>query len=185
MGFIGQWLRNRRLRKYRSSIPTGFVPLSGMKKATVILDAEDPTWEECRKEAEDFFRSRGIATDFIYTDFRKFSNGIKPVTEASRTLFRRDIRCFGLPRMKKVRPMLDGQTDLLLSFSTCSDFIMEFVTKSIKARFRIGRCHFPGEPFDMMVVPVAQAEKDQEEPVEQAPQTEVFRTVADFLPKIK
>ena len=62
---------------------------------------------------------------------------------------------------------------------------MEFVTKSIKARFRIGRCPFPGEPFDMMVVPVAQAGKEPEEPVEQAPQTEVFRTVADFLPKIK
>lgn len=190
VGFIGRFFRNRRLKKYSCDSRTGFIPLSSAKSAVVIIDAEDSSYSECRKAAEDFFRRYGISVRFLYSDFRKFNKTTRPVSDAADTITRKDIRIFGLPRMKKVRPMIAEGTDILISLSTDTGFVTEFLVKSIKARFRIGRTLFPGEPFDLMIVPEQKESeatdgKEGNAPEPHVPQTDVFNTIADFLPKIK
>ena len=90
--------------------------------------------------------------------------------------------------MKKVRPMIAGKADILISFPTDRRFILEFIIKSIDARFKIGRVQLEGEPFDMTVVSeedqTAQRTKDAAQ-AEKIPQDKVFNTIRDFLPKIK
>ena len=54
MGLIGNILRKRRLRKYASRVQTGFVPLSDIRTATFIIDAEDPSREKCLDEINSF-----------------------------------------------------------------------------------------------------------------------------------
>lgn len=188
MGFIGNFFRKRRLKKYASKTETGFIPLSSAKDVTVILDAEDRSFQKCRRDVEKFFAGYGIRTRFIYADFRKFTRDIRPVTDAAETVFRRDSWIFGLPKMKKVRPMIAGKTDILISFPTDRRFILEFIIKSIDARFKIGRVQLEGEPFDMTVVSeedqTAQRTKDAAQ-AEKIPQDKVFNTIRDFLPKIK
>lgn len=154
MGLIAKSIRSHRLRKYASTLQTGFVPLSGIRKALFIIDAEDPSWDRCRKEAEDFCRHHGIQAEILYSDFRRFSKEVHPRTEAANTFLRKDIGLFSLPKMKKMQSLLlSKDTDLLVCLSPDGRFLMEFIAKAAKARFKIGRNIFPGEPYDLVIVP--------------------------------
>lgn len=153
MGLIAKSIRSHRLRKYSSTLQTGFVPLGSIRKALFIIDAEDPSWDRCRKEAEDFCRRHGIQSEILYSDFRKFSKEIQPRTEAGSTFRRKDIGLFSLPKMKKMQSLLSKDTDLLVCLSPDGRFLMEFIARAAKARFKIGRNIFPGDPYDLVIVP--------------------------------
>lgn len=154
MGLIAKSIRSRRLRKYSSTMPTGFVPLGSIRKALFIIDAEDPSWDRCRKDAEDFCRRHGIQSEILYSDFRKFSKEIQPRTEAGKTFLKKDIGLFSLPKMKKMQSLvLSKDADLLVCLSPDGRFLMEFIARAAKARFKIGRNIFPGDPYDLVIVP--------------------------------
>lgn len=154
MGLIAKSIRSHRLRKYSSTMQTGFTPLGSIRKALFIIDAEDPSWDKCRKEAEDFCSRHGIQSEILYSDFRKFSKEVQPRTEAGKTFRRKDIGLFKLPKMKKMRSTVLGmEPDLLVCLSPDRRFLMEFIAKAVKARFKIGRNVFSGEPYDLVIVP--------------------------------
>ncbi|MBO8455165.1 MAG: hypothetical protein IAC08_02015 [Bacteroidetes bacterium] len=154
MGLIAKSIRSHRLRKYSSTMQTGFTPLGSIRKALFIIDAEDPSWDRCRKEAEDFCSRHGIQAVILYSDFRKFSKEIQPRTEAGKTFRRKDIGLFKLPKMKKMRStVLSLEPDLLVCLSPDGRFLMEFIARATKARFKIGRNIFPGDPYDLVIVP--------------------------------
>lgn len=161
MGLIAKSIRSHRLRKYSSTLQTGFVPLGSIRKALFIIDAEDPSCDKCRKEAEDFCRRNGIHAEILYSDFRKFSKEVQPRTEAGRTLRRKDIGLFSLPKMKKMRStVLSPDPDLLVCLSPDGRFLMEFIANAVKARFKIGRNIFPGDPYDLVIVPSERPDAD-------------------------
>lgn len=161
MGLIAKSIRSHRLRKYSSTLQTGFVPLGSIRKALFIIDAEDPSCDKCRKEAEAFCSRHGIQVEILYSDFRKFSKDVQPCTEAARTFRRKDIGLFKLPKMKKMRStVLCQEPDLLVCLSPDGRFLMEFIAKAAKARFKIGRNIFPGDPYDLVIVPSERQDAD-------------------------
>lgn len=192
MGFIGNIFRRRRLGKYASRMQTGFVPLAGIRTATFIINAEDPSREKCLDEINSFCAAHSIKARIFYSDFRKFNRNVRPVTDAATTFTRKDIGIFGLPKMKRIRPVIAEDTDLFVSLSPDCRFIMEFLTKAMKARFKIGRCLFPGEPSDLVIRPdgesgqtgTAMAGKETGQGPDDC-QTEIFRKISGLLTKIR
>ncbi len=51
------------LHRHRSHIPTGFTPLSKVKRVMVVMDADEPSAGECVKEVGEFFARKGISCD--------------------------------------------------------------------------------------------------------------------------
>lgn len=192
MGLIGNILRKRRLRKYASRVQTGFVPLSDIRTATFIIDAEDHSREKCLDEINSFCSAHKIKARLFHSDFRKFNRNVQPVTDAATTFTRKDIGIFGMPKMKRMRPVIAEDTDLFVSLSPDCRFTMEFLTKAMKARFKIGRCIFPGEPFDLIIRPDGESRQTETEMQgkesgqgQNEKQLEVFREISGLLEKIR
>lgn len=182
MGFIGRSVRRHRLRKWASTEATGVTPLSSIRRATVIIDASDPAFEECRDEVMRFFGERGIKTRILYSDFRRFNKEVRPVTDEKDTFMRKDIGIFGLPKMKKLRPLIEEECDLLISLPDDERFLTEFFTKAVKARFKIGSCGCGGEQFDLVVTPEWTGRcRDGRQSAEESAQKEVFDKISELL----
>ena len=67
---------------------------------------------------------------------------------------------------------------LLISMIDNGKFQIEFVTKCAKARFKIGRCAFPGHVYDMVVLGAANEDLRSDS-------RKIFQEITEFLLKIK
>lgn len=175
---LGNLFRRHRLKKYSSPVETGLLPLKDIRKAIVIIDAEDPSFAECERIVSENLRRNGIDAEIYYSDFRKFNRDIRPVTAAERTFRKKDSGVFGLPKMKKVRLFIGTEADMFISLSPSDLFIMEFIAKSVRTRFKAGRTVFTDEPFDLVIRP-----SGDDEP--HAGQKQIFLKIMEFIAKVE
>ena len=84
-----------------------------------------------------------------------------------------------MPAYDKVAPLIEQQSDLLISLVDNGDFPVDFVTKCAAARFKIGRKAYPGHCYDMVI-----SGKPQSDGLHSGGQ-EVFDAIVEFLGKIK
>ncbi len=168
--------RRRRIRKYASDVPTGFVPMDSISTVNVVIDAEEAGYELLLRDVLSWGREQRLKVNVLFFDFRKLGKDEQLGTDAEATVTRADLDWIGMPAAAKVGSVVYEPCDLFISMVGNGDFPIEFVSKCAKARFKIGRCGYEGHVYDMVI---EGGSGDGNEP------RRIFAAIADFIKKVR
>ena len=143
--------RKRKIGKFISDVPTGLLPMGEIKTVNVVVDVEEPGFDVLREQILDWGRKAGVKLNIYFFDFRKLDKTELLITSIQTTIIKKELDWIGTPDMSKVIGLLGERSDLLISMIENGDFPIEFISKCAKARFKIGRCGFPGHVYDMVI----------------------------------
>ena len=141
--------RKRKIGKFISDVPTGLLPMSEIKTVNVVVDVEEPGFDVLREQILDWGRKAGVKLNIYFFDFRKLDKTELLITSIQTTIIKKELDWIGTPDMSKVIGLLGERSDLFISMIENGDFPIEFISKCATARFKIGRCGFPGHAYDM------------------------------------
>ncbi len=176
--FIFDIFRRRKLKKFSSDVPTGFVPLEKAASANVIIDVEEPGFELLKEDILAWGRQVGLKVNIYFFDFRKLGKEELLLTSIQTTILRRELDWMGTPDFAKVGTLIYEPSDLFISMIDNGDFPIEFLSKCSKARFKIGRCGFEGHAYDMVIIGNPTEELRSES-------RQIFAAITEFLNKVK
>ena len=175
---IKRFFQVRKLRKYASDLPTGILPLSDIRTVNVVIDVEEPGFDELKEDILAWGRTVGVRVNIYFFDFRKLGKDELLLTTIDKTLLRKGLDWLGTPNVAKLSSLFDEKSDLLISMIDNGKFQIEFVTKCAKARFKIGRRGYDGHAYDMVVIGSETAELRSDS-------QKIFNAIKDFLNKIR
>ncbi len=177
LDFIFDIFRRRRLRKFTSDLPTGFIPMSEIASVNVIIDVEEPGFDVLKEDILLWGRQNGLKMNIYFFDFRKLGKEELLLTSIQTTIIKKELDWLGTPDIAKVGSLIYEPSDLFISMVDNGLFPIEFVSKCAKARFKIGRFGFEGHPYDMVI---------SGNPTEdlRSESRRIFAAITDFLNKI-
>ena len=159
--FITDFLRNRALKKHRSQVRTNITPLKDIRTAVTVIDVEDTSFDNCKKDIMAFYRDNGIKGEIFFFDFRKIGDAERLITSITNTVLKKDLNFYGKPAREKL------------------DLMLEYMATCCEARFKIGRKQLPGNIFDLVITDQATPEGTS------TPEDEIFKSVKELLAKVK
>lgn len=168
------FFRRRRLKKEARKEATAFLPLSAIKAMAVVLDCADNELDGCLEAIRKFCKVNQIELTVLYVDFEEKGN-----TERENTIYRRDLNLFGYPSTRKAGTFLGKWFDCFICLSDSSRFCMEYLSKAVDARFKIGVKPVYDDPYDIIVVPSENGTQGK------SSQKDFFLTVKDIIEKIR
>lgn len=175
---IKRFFQDRKLRKYMSDLPTGILPLEEIHTVNVVIDVEEPGFDLLKEDILSWGKSLGIKVNIYFFDFRKLGKDELLLTTIDKTLLRKGLDWLGTPNIAKLNSLFEEKSDLLISMIDNGDYSIEFLCKCAKARFKVGRCAFPGHAYDMVVSGAANEDLRSDS-------REIFQEITEFLLKIK
>lgn len=175
---IKRFFRDRKLRKFASEMPTGFLPLSEIRTVNVVVDVEEPGFDLLKEDVLSWGRATGMKVNIYFFDFRKLGKDEILLTTIDKTLLRKGLDWLGTPNVAKLTSLFEEKSDLLISMIDNGDYPIEFLSKCAKARFKIGRRAFEGHAFDMVVTGAASEDLRSDS-------RRIFQEITEFLVKIK
>ena len=175
---IRNFVRRKRLEKYTSDIVTGFVPMSEIKSVNVVIDVEEPGFDELKEDILAWGRATGLKVSIYFLDFRRLGKDELLLTSITNTLLKKELDWVGMPDLGKIAPLIDEQSDLFISMVDNGDFPIDFITRCTKARFKIGRHDYEGHPFNMILSGGETAELRSEA-------KQIFAAITEFITKIR
>ena len=113
--FITDFLRNRALKKHRSQVRTNITPLKDIRTAVTVIDVEDTSFDNCKKDIMAFYRDNGIKGEIFFFDFRKIGDAERLITSITNTVLKKDLNFYGKPAREKLDLMLEAKPDLFIS----------------------------------------------------------------------
>ena len=170
--------RKRKLKKFISDVPTGFIPMSEVYTVNVIIDVEEPGFDYLREDILAWGRSIKAKVNIYVFDFRRLGKEELLLTSIQTTILKKELDWVDAPDIKKVAHLLEEQSDLFISMIDNGDFPIEFLSKCAKARFKIGRKSFDNHAYDMVVTGNETAELRSDS-------RKIFAAIKDFLTKIQ
>ena len=161
-----------------SDIPTGFIPLSEISSVNVVVDVEEPGFDQLKEDILAWGRMSGIKVSIFFFDFRKLGKEELLLTSIQTTLLRRELDWIGSPDLAKVTPIIEDQSDLFISLIENGNFPIDFLSNCAKARFKVGRYPYEGHVFNMVFSgsPTADLRSNARE---------IFANIIEFLGKIQ
>ncbi|MBE6251202.1 MAG: hypothetical protein E7111_06050 [Bacteroidales bacterium] len=175
---IRDFFRKRKIEKYSKGLPTGLVPMSDISTVNVIMDVEDVEWNALKEDILAWGKATGIKVEIYFFDFRKLGKDEILLTSIQTTVARKDLNWYDMPTYEKIAPMIEQESDLLISLIDNGDFPIEFISKCSTARFKIGRKAYQGHCYDMII------SGRQNDGVSTCAR-DVFAGIMEFLEKIK
>lgn len=173
---IKKYLRKRALKKSSSPDPTAIVPLSSVRTAVTLIDAGEPGFEACGDAVLAFYREKRIDGELFFFDSRQDGgDGQRPVGEHAGIMSVRDMNWYGKPSEEKMKCLSGSRPDLFMSLVNSTDFPIEYMASSCRARFKIGRRQLPRSVFDMVV---------SDSPGRESSQLEIFNAVKSLWANI-
>ena len=149
---LKEYLRHRILDRVSYKGPTGLVPLSGMKHATVLMDAGQPNILGFQESVRKFFGSYGIAVNFYFLDLRKVESGTPMFSLPASTLTRRQLsRYTQRPLLDRFNPAYFKKCNIFVSFAQEDSFAHRYLAAAIPADFKVGPFNHPDYRFNMVV----------------------------------
>ncbi len=177
LDFIFDIFRRRKLKKFASDVPTGFISLTNISSVNVIIDVEEPGFDVLKEDILTWGRQRGLKVNIYFFDFRKLGKEELLLTSIQTTILKKELDLIGTPDIAKVGPLIYEPSDLFISMVDNGDFPIEFISKCAKARFKIGRCGFEGHAYDMVIVGNPTEDLRSESRI-------IFAAITDFLNKV-
>lgn len=170
--------RRKKLKKYASDLPTGFVPLSDVSTVNVLVDVEEPGFDLLRHEILAWGRSIGAKTNIYFFDFRKLGKEELLLTSIQTTILKRELDWIDTPDIKKLTQLIEEQSDLYISMIDSADYPVDFMAKCTRARFKVGRRGYEGHAYDLVVTGNEMAELRSDS-------IKIFNKIKDFLNKVR
>lgn len=174
--FIKKFFRKSSLRKHSSTIPTEILPLGKIHSYVAIIDAEESTFDECKTAIMNFFRVHDIKGCVFFQDFRKIGSEDRLITSIQTTITKKDLDWIGRPSRYKLNVLEEQAPDLFISLIKNPDFAIEYMARTSKARFKIGRRQMSGNLFDLVISDPAGKNISQ---------LESFTAIKSYLTKIR
>ena len=174
---IKRFFQVRKLRKYASDLPTGLLPMSQIRTVNAVVDVEEPGFDLLKEDILSWGRSAGVKVNIYFFDFRKLGKDELLLTTIDKTLLRKGLDWLGTPNVVKLSSLFEEQSDLLISMIDNGNYPIEFLSKCAKARFKVGRCAFPGHAFDMVVQGSGNEDLRSDS-------RKIFQEITEFLLKI-
>ena len=174
--FAKNIFRKRSLRKHSSTIPTEILPLGKIHSYVAIIDAEESTFDVCKTAIMNFFRAHDIKGCFFFQDFRKIGSEDRLITSIQTTITKKDLDWLGRPSRYKMNVLEEQAPDLFISLIKNPDFSIEYMARTSKARFKIGRQQMSGNLFDLVI-------SDPEG--KEVSQLDSFSAIKSYLTKIQ
>lgn len=175
---IRDFIRKKRIEKYASNIPTGFLPLSEVRSVNVVVDVEEPGFDDLKEDILAWGRAYGQKVSIYFFDFRRLGKDELLLTSITNTILKKELDWVGTPDLGKIGPLIDEQSDLFISMVDNGEFPIDFLTRCTKARFKIGRYKYEGHPFDMILSGGETAELRSEA-------RQIFAAITEFITKIR
>lgn len=175
---IKNFFRQRRIRKYISDVETGLLPMSAISTINVIIDVEEPGFDDLKEDIMAWGRSINAKVSIYFFDFRRLGKDELLLTSITNTLLKRELDWVGMPDLNKITPLLTETSDLFISMVDNNLFPIDFLTRCTKARFKIGRREYEGHPFDMVLTGGETADLRSDA-------RQIFAAITEFLTKIK
>ena len=177
-GLVKDFIRKKRIAKYLSDVPTGLLPMSEIRSAVVVIDVEEPGFDELKEDILAWGRATGVKVNLYFFDFRRLGKDELLLTSITNTLLRKELDWIGMPDPGKIAPLLEEQNDLFISMIDNSNFPIDFLTRCAKARFKVGRHDYDGHPFNMILTGGETAELRSEA-------RQIFAAITEFITKIR
>ena len=70
-GLIKNFIRKKRIAKYSSDVPTALLPMSQIRSAIVVIDVEEPGFDELKEDILAWGRATGVKVNLYFFDFRR------------------------------------------------------------------------------------------------------------------
>ena len=169
--------RKRKIGKFVSDVQTGLLPFSEISTVNVVLDVEEPGFDVLRAQILEWGRKAGVKLNIYFFDFRRLDKEELLITSIQTTIIKKELDWIGTPDISKVIGLIGEKSDLFISLIDNGDFPIEFISKCAKARFKIGRCGFPGHAYDMIISGSQTADLRSDS-------CKIFDAIIDFLNKI-
>ena len=152
-------LRRIALGRRRSDVPHGITPLSHLRCATVLIDAEQQDAEATAGAARQFFGYHNI--------------GVKILCPS-----KDDCNIIGgLKKSRRGEPLAAGDAEIFISLLDREDnFLSDNEAVHSRAVFKVGRREIPGKVYDMIILPPDG---------EKASQSAVFSAFKEYIIKIR
>ena len=160
------------------AVPTCLLPLSEISTINFVIDVEENEYDVLKEEILAWGRAEDKKVGIYYFDFRKLSANELLLTSIQTTVARKELNWFGMPSYEKVAPLIEQESDLLVSLVDNGDFPIDFVSKCAAAKFKIGRRAYKGHCFDMILA-------GKQEGRVRTGGREVFAGIVEFLGKIE
>ena len=173
---IRDFVRRKRIGKYASDVPTGLIPMSEMRTVNVVIDVEEPGFDELKEDILAWGRSSGLKVSIYFFDFRRIGKDELLLTSITNTLLKKELDWVGTPDMSKIGPLIYEQSDLFISMVDNKDFPIEFLTRCTRARFKIGRHDYEDHPFNMILSGSETADLRSES-------RQIFAAITEFIAK--
>ena len=148
---IKNFFRKRKIRKFSRAIPTGLLPLSEITTANIVIDVEEPEWDTLKEDILAWGRATGIEVSIYFFDFRKLGQDELLLTTIDKTFIRKGLDWIGTPNIVKISTLMEEKSDLFISLICNGEFPIEFMSKCVRARFKVGRYAFDGHAYDLVV----------------------------------
>lgn len=175
---IRDFVRRKRIEKYASDVPTSLVPMSEIRSVNVVVDVEEPGFDDLKDDILAWGRTSGLKVNIYFFDFRRLGKDELLLTSITNTLLKKELDWVGTPDMGKIGPLLDEPSDLFISMVDNGEFPIDFLTRCTKARFKIGRHAYEGNPFNMILSGGETADLRSEA-------RQIFAAITDFITKIR
>lgn len=178
LDLILKFFRERKIRKFRSDIPTGFLPLEEIVNVNVVVDVEEPDFDLLKDDIMAWGKQYGKKVNIYFFDFRRLGKDELLLTSIQTTILRKELDWIGTPDFSKIGALLYEPSDLFISMIDNISFPIDFLSKCSKARFKIGRCGYEGNAYDMVMTgsPTEDLRSDSRR---------IFAAMAEFMTKIK
>lgn len=151
MGFIKNILKKRSLRRHASDVPTEILPLGRIRSTVAVIDVQDSSFDACKQSILCFFKEYDLKGSIFFLDFRKISNEERLITSIQTTITRKDVNWYGRPSRDKLNVLEEAAPDLFISLLGEPDFTLEFLARTSRAKFKIGRLQTADKTFDMVI----------------------------------
>ena len=175
---IKRFFQVRKLRKFTSDLPTGIIPLTEVRTVNAVIDVEEPGFDLLKEDILAWGRQHGLKVNIYFFDFRKLGKDELLLTTIDKTLLRKGLDWLGTPNVNKLTSLFEETSDLLISMIDNGNYQIEFISKCAKARFKVGRCAFPGHVYDMVMLGAGSEELRSDS-------RKIFQEITEFLLKIK
>lgn len=176
--FIINYIRRKRTEKHASDVATGLIPMSEIKSVNVVVDVEEPGFDQLKEDVLAWGRTAGVKLNLYFFDFRRLGKDELLLTSITNTLLKKELDWIGMPDLAKVAPLIEEPSDLFISMIDNGDFPIDFVTRCTKARFKIGRHEYEGHPFNMILSGGETADLRSEARA-------IFAAITEFITKIR
>ena len=148
--FIKNIFRRKFIRRAASRIETGLMPLQAIKSVIIVLDTEDPAYNECKDKVVAFFRQKEIKVSVWFLSLASKDADERQTTSLESTILSKDLNWWGRPAVSKIAAFSEEAADMLISLGDNAEFTIDCLARCSQARFKIGRKQLRNRVFDLI-----------------------------------